>query len=417
MTLRILHTSDWHLGHTLHDVSREDEHDAFLSWLLDTLHREKSDALLIAGDVFDTANPPATAQRRWYKFLSQARNRLPSLDIVAIAGNHDSCGRLEAPQALLEEFDIQVVGKLARSSVGELDFDKCLFPLCDASGEIAAWCAAVPFLRPSDLPRATDTVESNSEGVRAVYRAILEAASQRCTAQQAIIAMGHCYMVSTTVSELSERKIMGGNEFALPADIFDDTASYVALGHLHLGQSVAGQSRIRYSGSPIPLAMDEMRYKHHVCLVVFEGKKLVEVTEVPVPRAIGMLRIPSDGPQPWNEVERSLARLPRESNTENNNEPKPYLEVRVRLDAPDSMLRRRVAEAIKGKHARLVKITLEYTGSGKSLSQQLPDKHLHDLTAEDVLLQLYQSRHDGHPSEDMMMCFRELVAEVGLEDA
>jgi exonuclease SbcD len=97
LPLRIIHTSDWHLGQTLHQFDRSVEHQAFLDWLSDTLVSEQTDALLICGDIFDTANPSAAAQKQFYRFLQQSKTRLPQLQIVIIAGNHDSPGRLEAP--------------------------------------------------------------------------------------------------------------------------------------------------------------------------------------------------------------------------------------------------------------------------------------------------------------------------------
>ena len=93
--MRLIHTSDWHLGQTLHGQDRDYEHAQFLAWLLDQLVAHRADALLIAGDVFDTVNPPLKAQERLYDFIVRAHEKLPQLDIVMIAGNHDSGGRIE----------------------------------------------------------------------------------------------------------------------------------------------------------------------------------------------------------------------------------------------------------------------------------------------------------------------------------
>ena len=153
MPLRLLHTSDWHLGHQLHGLPRTAEHAAFLTWLLAELEQRAADALVIAGDVFETANPPATAQRAWFSFLGQARRRLPQLDIVVIGGNHDSAARLDAPHPILNELGITIVGGLPRNATGALDLDRLVVPLHQANGAIGAWLAAVPFLRPADLPR------------------------------------------------------------------------------------------------------------------------------------------------------------------------------------------------------------------------------------------------------------------------
>jgi exonuclease SbcD len=119
--MKILHTSDWHLGHSLHDHSREAEHQAFLAWLLDTLEVESVDALLICGDVFDNANPAAQSQALWYRFLAEAQHRLPGLDIVVIGGNHDSAARLDAPDPLLRALRVRVVGGLPYENDGTIN--------------------------------------------------------------------------------------------------------------------------------------------------------------------------------------------------------------------------------------------------------------------------------------------------------
>ena len=149
--LRVFHTSDWHLGHSLHGLPRDYEHNSFLDWLLDTLENRQADALLIAGDLFDSANPSAAAQAMLYRFLVAAGQRLPGLQIVAIGGNHDSAARLEAPSPILDALNVHVVGSLRRCSDGSLDPQRLLVPLESKDGSTAAWCAAVPFLRPSDL--------------------------------------------------------------------------------------------------------------------------------------------------------------------------------------------------------------------------------------------------------------------------
>src|SRR5688572_7407237 len=149
--MRLLHTSDWHLGHTLYDTSREAEHAAFLEWLLDTLEAHKVDALLVAGDIFDTANPSAEAQASWYRFVAQARIRCPKLDVVVIGGNHDSAARLDAPDPLFAALDVRVVGGLPKAR-GSVDLERLLVPLKNAQGKVGAWVAAVPYLRPADLP-------------------------------------------------------------------------------------------------------------------------------------------------------------------------------------------------------------------------------------------------------------------------
>ncbi|MBM4320911.1 MAG: exonuclease subunit SbcD, partial [Deltaproteobacteria bacterium] len=179
--MKILHTADWHLGHSLHEQGREEEHTAFLDWLLELVGREKVDALLVAGDVFDSANPSAAAQTLWYGFLAELCKKHPQVGVVVIAGNHDSAARLEAPEPLLRRFGIHVVGEVSRLD-GEPELERLVVPLRRWSGEVAARVVALPFLRPADLTWVEEEEQGDPlvEGVRRLYaRAIEEARRQR----------------------------------------------------------------------------------------------------------------------------------------------------------------------------------------------------------------------------------------------
>ena len=106
--LRLFHSADWHLGHSLHGVPRDYEHARFLTWLGEQLEQRRADALIVCGDLFDSANPPASAQAMLYRFVVEAGQRLPGLQMVLIAGNHDSAARLEAPSPILQALKVQV---------------------------------------------------------------------------------------------------------------------------------------------------------------------------------------------------------------------------------------------------------------------------------------------------------------------
>ncbi|MEI2772858.1 MAG: exonuclease subunit SbcD [Candidatus Competibacter sp.] len=272
--MRLIHTSDWHLGQTFHDFDRSHEHGRFLDWLLDTLETEQADALLIAGDVFDNANPSADSQRQFYRFLTDAKRRVPKLDIVVIAGNHDSAGRLEAPTPLFEAFDVATIGYARHPQVG-IQLDRLVVPLKNRDGDIAAWCLAIPFLRPGDVPRVETAGDPYPEGVKLLYQQTLETALNRRENGQAIVALGHCHMTGGLTSEDSERRIVIGGVEALPVEMFDPAIAYVALGHLHRAQQVGGQARVRYSGSPLPMSFTEINYRHQVVRVDLDGDSVV----------------------------------------------------------------------------------------------------------------------------------------------
>ena len=133
--MRLIHTSDWHLGQTLHGQDRDYEHAQFLVWLLDQLSLHQPDALLIAGDIFDTVNPPLKAQERLYDFIVRAHEKLPQLDIVMIAGNHDSGGRIELPGPLMRRLNAHAIGRISWVAENRLDHGRLLGPLHDAQGE------------------------------------------------------------------------------------------------------------------------------------------------------------------------------------------------------------------------------------------------------------------------------------------
>lgn len=407
--MRLLHTSDWHLGHTLHDVPRDFEHEAFLGWLLETIGEQRVDALLVAGDIFDTANPSARAQAQYYRFLTEARRRYPALQVVVIGGNHDSADRLDAPTPLLDQLGIHVVGGLPRKADRQLDLDRLLVPLRGADGEVQAWVAAVPFLRPADLPPIPDTEDPLVEGVRAVYREVFEGARRRRTPGQAILGMGHLYMTGTALSELSERRILGGNQHALPHDLFPEDVAYVALGHLHRPQAV-GRSEVRYSGSPIPLSLAEIDYPHQVCLVELEGEELRSVEALRVPRSVEMLRIPRSGALGKAEALEALGKLP--SAAGKDPERRPFLELRVSLERPDPALRHEVERALEGKYARLVRLKVELGGDGRALADRVAKKMLDEIAPEVVFKNRWRQSYEGEPPPELLEAFRALVAEV-----
>jgi len=416
MPLRILHTSDWHLGHQLHGLPRTREHAAFLTWLLDTLDQREADALLIAGDVFETANPPAVAQQMWFDFLGRARRRRPDLDIVVIGGNHDSAARLDAPHPILRALGIAVVGGLPRATDGSLDPARLVLPLRDADGAVAAWVAAVPFLRPADLPRVEGDGDPLVDGVRALYAQALTLARGQQQDGQAVVAMGHCYMVGTALSELSERRVLGGNQHALPVDLFPDDLAYVALGHLHKAQVVGGREGVRYSGSPIPLSMSERSYRHGVLDVVLDGAELRSVEAVTIPRTVDLIRVPAGGPAPLAEALDAVRALPPRSDS-TDLELLPFLEVSVQLDRPEPGVRRQVEEAVADRAARLVLIQPTYTGDRASLGDHHRGRSLQQLRPEEVFERRWQSSYDSSPSPEVLDSFAALVDAAHQEGA
>ena len=410
--MRFIHTSDWHLGQTLHNFERGFEHQHFLDWLLTTIAAEQAEGLLISGDIFDNANPSAASQKQLYRFLQQAKARVPQLNIVIIAGNHDSPGRLEAPGPLLETLDATVIGFVPRLADGAIDLARLVVPLKNRLGQIAAWCLAIPFLRPGDVPRVE--VNTNAEGdpymdgIALLYRQALAHALTLRQPGQAIVALGHCHMVGGEISEDSERRIVIGGTEALSTSMFDPAIAYAALGHLHLAQSVGKQAHLRYCGSPLPMSFAEIGYPHQVLRIDLEGETVADITPLPVPRAVELLRVPQR-PAPLDEVLTALAALVLPANDDLQRQP--YLEVRVLLDAPEPGLRARIEAALEGKPVRLAKIETRFAPKIAPGVDSAPAalEQLERLQPDDIFNRLYRSRYDADAPADLQAAFAELL--------
>ena len=405
--LRLFHTADWHLGHCLHGVSRQLEHQQFLDWLLEELHNKQADALIVAGDIFDSANPSAAAQAQLYEFLVKARTRQPALNIVLIGGNHDSASRLDAPSPILNALGVSVVGGLVRDEKG-INWDRLIVPLTNAAGEIKAWCGAMPFLRNADLPTNEQEDEPLIAGVKSLYAQLFSELQAKATQGESLILTGHCYMVNGCVSELSERKILGGNQHALPVELFPEDIAYVALGHLHLAQKVGANEHIRYSGSPIPLSFDESHYPHQVVQVDIKTGQPVETLAIKIPRSIELLRIPNS--KDFAVLPDVLAQLEQLDFDEDLPiEQRPFVELRIRLEKPEPGLRQQVEEVIAKLPVRLLKISTAYRGSDKSLADVKIEERLEELQPLDVFQRCYQNKFDQEAPESMNALFNELL--------
>lgn len=415
--LTFFHTADWHLGQLLHGFDRDFEHVAFLEWLLKQLQEQRPDALLVAGDVFDSINPSAVSQKRFFSFLAEAHAALPSLQIVITAGNHDAAARLEAPAQVLASLNVTVVGTVSRSEQGEIELQKFLVPLRDESGTIQAIVLAVPFLRPSDVPLVADAADPYLEGIREFYRMLTQSAREmrsQLYPDAALIAMGHCHLSGGEESSDSERRMVIGGAEAVSPGIFDPDIAYVALGHLHKAQQFDA-GRIRYCGSPLPLSFTEANYTHRLYKIPLNQNEagrnqVVGVEDVLIPRTTQMMRIPSGGSATIDDVVRQLEQLPSEASLPP--EQYPFLEVHVREDGPDPTRRKRIEQAIDGKPVRLASIKVESAlrvDTHGDADSALEAADLNRIHPEEIFLSAHLEKY-GTPADDSLRnAFREIL--------
>ncbi|RJF54732.1 exonuclease subunit SbcD [Serratia inhibens] len=291
--MRLIHTSDWHLGQYFFTKSRAAEHQAFLRWLIEQIDQQRVDALIVAGDLFDTGSPPSYARELYNRFVVELQRT--GCQLVVLGGNHDSVATLNESRELLSCLNTTVIAN-AQNDIGQQ-----ILVLNRRDGQPGAVLCAIPFLRPRDLTTSR-AGESGGQKQQALQEAIAQHYQQLYQAACArrdelglalpIVATGHLTTVGVTTSD-SVRDIYIGTLDAFPAQAFPP-ADYIALGHIHRAQNVAKSEHIRYSGSPIPLSFDELGKAKSVFMVDFAEGALQQVTALEIPSFQPMQLIKGD---------------------------------------------------------------------------------------------------------------------------
>ena len=281
--IRILHTSDWHIGWRLKERDRSGEFREFFSWLSGVIREEKIDVLLVAGDVFDNTTPSVQAQEIYYSFLAGLAES-SCRHTVIISGNHDSPAFLDAPSSLLNLSDIHVIGTARDDPAEEV------ITLEGPDGRTELIVCAVPYLRDRDVRTLTasdnpgDSERELLAGIRGHYSAVFERARElQGDSDVAVVAMGHMFIKGgRTVYDDGVRALYVGTALQVGCDVFPEWVTYTALGHLHSPQR-AGREDVRYSGSPVAMGFGEAGQQKGVYILEVEGRSLVGVREVRVP--------------------------------------------------------------------------------------------------------------------------------------
>lgn len=404
--MKILHTSDWHIGRTLYGRKRYEEFEAFLDWLAETMRHNEIDALLVAGDVFDTSAPSNRAQELYYRFLCRVAAS-SCRHVVVVAGNHDSPSFLDAPKELLKALDVHVVGSASDPR------DEVLV-LRDAQGSVELIVCAVPYLRDRDirLSEAGESVEDKErkliEGIRSHYAAVAELAEQKRQALGRgipVVAMGHLFTAGgQTADGDGVRELYIGSLARVTAEIFPESFDYVALGHLHVPQRVNGSETVRYSGSPLPMGFGKARQRKYLCLVEFLGAApFVRLLDVPVFQRLE--RVEGD----WNSI---LSRILELSLTG----ARCWLEVAYEGGDVVGDLRERVEAALSGTQLEILRIK-----NNRMIDCVLGRIHeeetLDDLNVDDVFercLAVHEVPEEQRP--ELLRTYRETLSSLYDDD-
>jgi exonuclease SbcD len=279
--MRLLHTSDWHLGQRFINHERIEEHALALDWLLETIEEQKIDLLVVSGDIFDTFNPSNNAQQLYYNFLVRL-SRTPCQHAVILGGNHDSPSQLEAPKELLKVLNVQVVGAAPEKKAD------AVLPLTGSKDELMAVVAAIPFLRDRDLVFAKeeesgmDRIDKIREAIKNHFMDMGNLCAPYKDKAVPVIGSGHLFAYGAKTAE-KQNNIYIGDEANIRIEEIPEVFNYVALGHIHRPQAVGKKEQVRYCGSIIPLDFSEVADPKEVVVVDFEKGTVKSINRIPIP--------------------------------------------------------------------------------------------------------------------------------------
>ena len=381
--MRILHTSDWHIGHRLYERRRIEEHRQFLDWLLITLQENAVDVLLVSGDIFDTALPSSEATDLYYQFLFQLYDKTRAHAVIT-AGNHDSPTRLAAPREFLRMGRIHVVGLASEPA-------ECVVTLPSENPGVAI--AAVPYLSENELSHISfetepERAERYRERLRELYRRCVEYIPSGLPK----ILMGHLFVHGGKVGD-SERNIQIGGSTAMQISDFPDDVIYVALGHLHRPHAISGTNYpVQYAGSPLPLRFNEANYSKKVYLLDVPDSGDVQVEEIEIPIFKELRTVTGD-------IDRVLlmAMSPEWDGK--------YIQVQMKLDRPEVGISDKIREMFHQRGGEVLSVEVELPA--RTERQEIPIEEMRQPT--EIFEQFYKEKFNESPDESMMKTFGELL--------
>lgn len=313
--MKVLATSDWHIGKVFHDTDLTNDHKHYLDWLTATVNERQPDILLVGGDVFQNGSPSALAQEMYYNFLSDVTEANKNMTVVIIAGNHDNPDRLTAAESLLKRNNILVRGRVKRVWQTDDDkkghwaftYDDLLIPVTTASGEKAV-VLAIPYVNPNDTPNGT----TYSEVMHNIMAELMSRAKALGDSQTSTIMLAHMYATGSEIAENSSEHIIGGQESVNLDDLNNVHPTLFVSGHIHKRQAIWGTAWARYCGSALPMSVAEKDNKHGADFYTLKDGKIAaqpEFIEFKPLRSI--LSLPSGADKSFKGIIDELKALPK----------------------------------------------------------------------------------------------------------
>lgn len=408
--MRILHTSDWHLGQHFITKSRAAEHLAFINWLLNRICEQQIDAVIVAGDIFDTGAPPSYAREIYNRFVVEM-NKL-GCQLVILGGNHDSVSTLNESRELLAYLNTRVVARV------ENDADDQIIVLNDQDGNPGAILCAIPYIRPRDVVTSqadesgVEKQQALGEAIKNHYASLYTRAEKKradLSVDIPIIATGHLTAMGVKSSE-SVRDIYIGSLEAVPSSAFPP-ADYIALGHIHRPQIVAQSEHIRYCGSPIPLSFDELGTQKEVLMVEFSDGALNQITPISVPLF-----------QPMKVIKGDLETIENQLNLLSEHQDDKPVWLCIEVDTQDYLndLQQRIQVMTADMNVEVLQLRRARSNRQAQIERQEKET-LAELTPEEVFeRRLAQETFDGENEEGRLTRirtrFRSIMEEVSSSD-
>lgn len=408
--MKIFHTSDWHLGRLLYGKKRYTEFDEFLGWLITQIQLKSPDAVIIAGDVFDTTTPSNKAQELYYQFLCNIASNTSCEHLIIIGGNHDSPTLLNAPKELLKQLKIHVVGNISA------DYRDDVIKLKDTNDNVQALVCAIPYLRDRDIrileeyELADDKDKNFMQSIKDYYQKMIDHAKllrKEIPYFVPIIATGHFFVTGgKTFKDDGVRELYVGSLAQFGANDFPDGIDYLALGHLHVPQKISDKDHYRYSGSPIAMGFGEAKQQKIIIEADINARHLT-INEIPIPTFQRLERINGD----LEEIQIQLTSLKTEDKSI-------WVEVDYTGREIVTNLQQQLQSIVTNSNVELIKIhNSQLLATVLSQAEYSTDVELNDLNPEQVFNKcLIMNNIPEEQQQELNICFQEILHELDFTD-
>ncbi|MEX0750144.1 MAG: exonuclease SbcCD subunit D [Dehalococcoidia bacterium] len=386
--MRLLHTSDWHLGRKIRRESRQPECERVLAEVTRIVRDESIDVVVIAGDTFDSLSPGAEAERLAYETLGEIVR--DGAQVVMIAGNHDSPHHMDALTSILRMVGVHTVGSVPEQA------EDAIIAVPSRNRSETATFAALPWV-PERIALQFETLFEGADNARTEYRQVMEALIPRCFSRFSDdtinVFVGHMLIDGSEIGEGGgERKLHIGHNFAVNAGCIPATAHYVALGHVHKRQAIVAQSPTFYAGSLLQLDFGEGGQKKYVNVVDAKPRQPADIRPIEITGGRGLQTVTLD----FDDLTSHAGKYGDD-----------YLRVIVRADRPLPSLFEQVREVLPNA----LDVAFERTDES---AQTASDASKHGLAPYELLARYYRERHSAEAPEALIALFNELYeAEAG----